>query len=499
MKKGLLLFLLLPSVFAFECITYQDCFPKECIGSARFCVEGACVFSQCVDQDERDYELVDTIIKVSGKFMFLTLLVIIIALLFPMLRIHGKSKLIAVLGLIIFIVLFGLYLFRDSGTLFSGSWDSDIADKTVRSVLKEFNMDVEEKLFNPKTASFGKEYKIQNVIHEHNLIALYEPEIAPKGDDSFTINSVQVMITKGKLYDQLSWKIKDMMYILTGSKAREMVNIMLNSSNTSVHIITPAKDNKKPQIKLMLPNTTYVSSNIVAFEITDPDTYANVSTIEVGGIPGFDKFDCYMENYNLKCRFETELSPGENTISIAVADTEGEYSTKTSTFIFDVDPWKMELIYPIDEYVNVAKLNFRATDSESGILALNISGIDSAPSCKAIADGLECDYENLNINQGANFVVVNGYDKAGNFNSFNIEFNYDNTRPTISRTTKGFILSDSSGIKENSLRIDGKKYSLDNCNLIDKQWHCAYTDWIREISVQDMAGNVVKKEYMLER
>ena len=47
--------------------------------------------------------------------------------------------------------------------------------------------------------------------------------------------------------------------------------------------------------------------------------------------------------------------------------------------------------------------------------------------------------------------------------------------------------------------LDNKRYSIDNCHLVEGNYHCAYNGFISSIAVRDLAGNLQSKTYKLER
>jgi len=165
MKKGLLLFLLiLPMATAIECLTYEDCGKLSCPGGTRSCYEGLCTYSDCMNTDIPSEDDVTTIIQMSSRFVFIALLIVAIALLFPILKLHDKAKALAIIGFIFMALVFFLYLINGPGILDifrnNDDFNSDTADQLLIDFLNSEEVDVDERLLYSQEFS-GKEYKIQ--------------------------------------------------------------------------------------------------------------------------------------------------------------------------------------------------------------------------------------------------------------------------------------------------------------------------------------------------
>jgi len=103
------------------------------------------------------------------------------------------------------------------------------------------------------------------------------------------------------------------------------------------------------------------------------------------------------------------------------------------------------------------------------------------------------------MDPGHNEFFISGDDLAGNSNDIKVNFYFDDIRPDVEITNKGFIVSDNLELLNDSLMLDNKRYSFDNCHLITDEYHCRYDKWIKTIRVQDIAGNSFMKEYKLVR
>ena len=526
----LILMLLLPSVHAIECISYKDCTQLSCIGSARMCIEGLCSYTDCIPLEKDPLKAISettgisNVVGMSSRFMILALAIVAVALIFPVLKLHDKAKVIAVIGFILVALVFLVYLIGGSDTfenIFTSSsygWDPDDADRIVINFLNSSSNEVDDKLIAAGSSiSGGKEYRIRDDRHESSVVIL-----RPKKDNAAEGNKIHIMgkevlFESSAFHDMYSWREKDLRIIVQGEKeqskkiAYKLLRQNISDSNTSQkkdmtrYIVrteektengTGEKPKKKqgafPVINITAPGD-YTDQNITMFRITDNDSLVDHESLRVSGVEGFSADDCYTKNKAYICSFSFYAKEGMNTLFISVADEEGHMSETKKKFIYDTERPKLRPIYPENSsYINTRNIHMMIEDEN--ILDSVFSSMVTIEDCKESKSGLDCQKDNVNLTEGKNTIVINATDKAGNTMHTTLEFTYDITRPTIEITDKGFILSDNFKLRNDSLLLNRQKYSMSNCYPISGRYHCRYSGWIQEISITDMAGNIMSKE-----
>jgi len=485
MKRWIVLFILImPLCNALDCITYMDCPEPDCTGSARICAEEICLYSTCMEYEEPDGY--DMVVNIAKRFLILAAAAVLIAFLFPVLNLHSKAKALAVIGFAILAIVFVFYLVTGPTTSRISDWSSELADSKMIPFLNTQQYDVTEKIIRTKEIA-GKEYRLSDPLHETPVI-IAQGDLTPAGVLDTTMN---VYKQEQAFYTTLQWSRDDLFFSVTGDK--EEVYSIVNKLLTEIIEI---EETDPPDIHIKAPTKRYTNSNLVAFDITGVSP-TNMSTISVN-LPGFESHHCFMKDWAVNCTFEADLDTGETNLIIRARDELGVWAGKEYNFVFDNQPWELHSIYPENNsIVNVAKLHFKLIDiSGIDIDTLKISS-DLNKYCTVTKEGLECSDENAELTQGKNMIIIMAADNAGNHNRAGYGFTYDTTRPGIEITNKGFIVSDNIGIKD--VMLDNKKYNLDNCNLIGKEHHCAYSKWIKSITVVDLAGNSNYVENMPSR
>jgi hypothetical protein len=527
LKKGVFVLLviiivfIIPQTYALECLTYEDCEMESCIGTTRMCIEGNCIKSSCLlkdgkaltDQEEQN-EGINSIVSLSTKFLFLAGIALIIALLFPMLKLHRKVKIMIGVGFGILTIFFGLYLFGGADIINkifghdTSDWDYNKADKEIIELINNENYEVDQIILSSKNIVGGKEYKLKSLRHENSLIIL-----KLNSNSSYKNIGINSEITKQKkinnnnvnyndynLYNTYFWNKNNLSFILTGEKDESYNIIKYLLSNETVLTKNNIKKNKEtktttpPTIKLIKPNIQkFTSNNEIIFQISDNDSLIDEDSIKVTGIIGFSKIDCININNKINCSFNGNLKSGINQMNIYVKDIYQNQMNNNYKILFDNIPWNFTPIYPTeDSFINLAKIHFKLTDEHSGLNHKNISinGINiNLESCKKDINNIECELDNLLISQGKQTLEIKGYDNVGNYNEIILNYFYDNIRPNIEITQRGFIVSDNFKLKNDSLMLDNRKYKLENCNFIYSKYHCEYSTWIKKFSVMDVAGN----------
>lgn len=517
---AIFLLFIMPQTYAFECLTYEDCEKSQCIGTNRMCIEGSCINSECLLKsgnafiDKKDNNSgIASIISLSTKILFLAIISLMIALLFPMLRLHRKVKIIIGICFGIFTIIFGLYLF-DGVELINkifgynmDEWDYDKADREILALINNENYEVDETLISSKEIIGGKEYKLKNLRYENSLIILkfnsnssfLEIEMINDYTAQKTLYNNKINLNDYNIYNTYYWNSNNLSFILTGEKDESdkiIKYLLLNRTiqTPKINIDKKIKITNPPLIKIIKPNLhTYTSDNEIIFQITDNDSLIDKDSIGVSGILGFSKIDCVDVNNQINCSFYGELKNGINTMNIYVKDIYENKAFNNYQILFDDISWEFSSIYPTNEsYNNLARIHFKLWDEHSGLNqnTFTIKGINiSLELCNKNKKEIECEIDNLMISEGKHTIEIFGKDNANNLNSIKMNYYYDKTRPNIEVTQRGFIVSDNIKLKNDSLFLDNKRYSFDNCKYIYHEYHCEYSQWVKEFSVMDEAGN----------
>jgi len=530
---------IIPCVYAMECLTYEQCDELDCIGAARGCVEGVCVYTDCVTNANAKLSSfegytqnidVEYIVSLMGKMFFLILIAAILALIFSIPNLHGKERVFAIVGFTVTIIILGVFLFywnditmnKTQDYLDSSQWDPHRADSLIHYVLEKEPQDIEEHTVSERWYGFkgGKEYKLKDGLYEKSVVILELTEntnMEHDLDSSPTrIGGQKVKIDKSAFHDKYTWVNDELLFVVSGEKeeSRRIVRHLILGSTVNIStkdIEIQEQETKEEQVReksappvinVSYPVAgSYISKSYVSFGVYDIDSEIDKDTIFVEGAPKFSMSECTKINNKYSCITGFNASPGKQNMIIMVSDMGGETAKVSVLFVYDKETWQLEMIYPTDSvYTNVAMLKFRIIDIESGInlSTFNLTGLNiSLDSCQKIKTGVECEYDSLSLNKGKNNITIEGYDNARSYNKENIYFYFDKTRPVINFTGYGFLVYDNIKLKNNSLFIDKKRYSLSDCDFIDnpisgdsgEEYMCRYDKWIREISVMDEAGN----------
>ncbi|MBT3407119.1 hypothetical protein HN415_00380, partial [Candidatus Woesearchaeota archaeon] len=353
----------------------------------------------------------------------------------------------------------------------------------------------------------GKEYKLKSLRHENSLIILklnsnssfFDIGINKDITTQKTINNNNINYNDYKIYNTYYWNKNNFSFILTGEKDESYNIIKYLLSNKTIEKIN--QNNKKIKttapllITIIKPNLkTYTSDKEIIFQITDNDSQIDENSIMVTGISGFNKIDCTNINNKINCSFIGNLKSGINQINIYSKDIFKNQVNNNYKILFDNTPWNFTPIYPTENsYINLANIHFLLADEHSGLNKKNISinGINiNIESCKINPKEIKCELDNLKMSEGKHTIKISGYDNTNNYNQIELNFFYDNLRPNIEITERGFIVSDNLKLKNDSLFLDNKRYSFDNCKYIYSKYHCEYSKWINKFSVMDSAGNI---------
>jgi len=490
------------------------------------CISGLCSYTDCIAFEEDSLSAVsettgvDSIISMSSRFIIFMLAIVALALIFPVLKLHNKVKVIAIIGFILISLTFVIYfiqgpeIFENIFGRYNSEWSSGEADRIVLDFLNSKTIDVDEKLITARKSIFGgKEYKIRDDEYESSIVIIKPKQEREITGNKITIMGKEVSFDSYAFHDKYVYRDGKQIVIVQGDKeeAKKIVYTLLeqnkynetNSDNNTQNNTINIKDEEQsigihPEIKISSPKDYYTNKNIIQFAIWDNDSLIDYESLDVKGVNGFDKSNCFLLNSVYNCSFSFEPRQGTNTITLSVKDEEGHYSSKQKIFFFDNIKPQIKAIYPKNNsYINTENIHFLIKDDSE--LAVEFDKIININDCSITSEGLECDNENANLTEGVNTIKITAEDKAGNIMSSNLEFTYDTTRPRIEITDKGFILSDNFKLKNDSLMLNKQKYSISNCYKISNDYHCKYTERIQEISIMDEAGNYVLKDNKLRR
>jgi hypothetical protein len=483
MKKGLLIFLLLiPASLALECVTYDDCDKIDCAGSARFCVEGSCLQSGCISGAMPATDSFNSFILFGSKAAMMVIAVIIIALLAPLVKTNSKAKIVIVTLVFVGIITASYFFMKDDArALFFGEQtnEADPQMKAMASALGDgFVVDEEWHRGAPQ-------YRLQEKWNEAVLITV-PPESEPAVEERLKAGRMMAY-TKNGIYAVYSWKEGEKRYVLIGEDA--FIGRLFKNLPESTPVLpeqTKHDFGYPPMIHLITPNDL-THGREVRFVVSDNDSLIDQSSITVDGVPGFGRYDCIYVNGSYVCSFDADISPGEHSISISATDETGRTGTLEHRFLYDTLAWELIELYPANSsYTNTAKLSFGLRDPESG---MDIDSIDVSLNASCTSSGTTISCESSGLPDGWYEYNVTAADLAGNYRSISLALGVDTQRPVIGITNEGFTIEENVRLDEDSLMVDRKRWSAENCNILSGVYHCRYEKSFMAVSVSDEAGN----------
>lgn len=523
-KRGvLLLFLaLLPSSFACEYVS--DCPLPDCMGSVRTCESGVCTYSPCLT--ERKNSTFDQFSQVldtsamesdtfgmlaafglsdvfSGVLSFMLIFASSFAMVFLLIFMKSKSKTLFIITFtvcLLFMVLFssslltGENMFRyiiPSGLSIEDIHTDDVSDY-IGIEPEERSLDAGS--FSEHIAD-AREYRWPIEDSEVYLMVLEAKDAGYVSSidtsrlgyvsDARTIEGETVFIS-----DSWFWDEDRFIFILKGPSAlKEGVAERLIGYEPSLNRLKVI-DRSLPEISFMLPkNGVSTSSSRVAFNITDPVSGIDMTSLTTS-LRRFGKYDdCVYSFHSLDCDFEHPFSPGKNSIRMSVKDNFGNNLAITRSFIYD--PSAPMIRGMPDGYLNESLLTFTIIDEVTGIntssVRLTLNGRPLSDMCYEGNEGYDCELYNL-LDEGPNSLLISVSDKIGNSVDSAYDIVLDTSPPKITflNLTTFRVWDEISGIRLDDIRSEGM-YPAKNCVHDDGSFICDYQG--EDIEVEDIAGN----------
>jgi len=204
----------------------------------------------------------------------------------------------------------------------------------------------------------------------------------------------------------------------------------------------------KPNLILTSPSVSAVITNPkppIVFQLRDIDSGVNVTSLQLkidGGVAigsGASGMTCTSVAGGYDCTYvpENSLSDGSHTITISIADNDGNVSNLlSSTFSIDTVPPALNVISPIQGLItNNATIVVEGTtnDSISSPVAISIkaNGVDQG-SVSLIGDTFN---KTITITEGTNIVEINATDSVGLVSTITRNVTLDTVAPTITGVT----------------------------------------------------------------
>jgi len=322
-----------------------------------------------------------------------------------------------------------------------------------------------------------------------------------------TLNGEQVQATIGE--SQVSYAVKEALkpgvgYAIGISVADKAGNIASATGNFKL-------EGTKPVISGMSPTGTVQSIDVaVSANYSDAGSGVDITTALM-------KVDGVVVNANASASGisyqATNLTHGEHTVYVEVADEFGNVSSQNWTFKVEETPPAISVVEPNGE-VNTATPVLKAAYSDSGT-GINVSSVVlslNGQILPAIATASQVSYEILTpLEKGVTYKVsVQVADKAGNIASADASFSLETKAPTISGTNptgtvaedeaaKGVMVTakladDGSGVNPESVKmwLDGAPVAVnataENATYTAKG--LGYGEHNVRLVVADMLGNV---------
>jgi hypothetical protein len=220
--------------------------------------------------------------------------------------------------------------------------------------------------------------------------------------------------------------------------------ITINASGTN-------GDHTGPQLTIATPaNNGFVKTGTPDIQVTYSDPVGagepaasgiNTSTF-TATLDGVDKtslFTARTGDASATIPANMTLAPGAHTLSVSITDNAGNQTSVASQFTVDLIGPQLQILQPVSgSYLNLTTptISIQYSDNDGvdpASLKVLLNGTDITALFSKTGSGATATLTSSNsLPQGANQVVVQVQDLAGNQASASVPFNVDTTRPTIS-------------------------------------------------------------------
>lgn len=205
------------------------------------------------------------------------------------------------------------------------------------------------------------------------------------------------------------------------------------------------KEKVVPTISIVSPGASaYIITNTptITFQLRDADSGVKISTLQlkIDGGSGIaynaTGMTCTPVSGGYDCSYvvQSALSDGSHTITINIADNDGNSATQASrTFTVDTIAPTLNVTAPAEGYeINVAGINVigSTNDATSSPVVVDIK-LNSVDQGTVTLDGSGNFNKTITLAEGANVIVIKSTDAAGKTTSITRNVTLDSTPPTI--------------------------------------------------------------------
>ncbi len=208
------------------------------------------------------------------------------------------------------------------------------------------------------------------------------------------------------------------------------------------------KETTKPTVSIISPSSgakLTTASPTVTFQLRDADSGINISSlalkIDGGAAIGNTAtgMTCTAVAGGYDCTYvcQSALAEGSHTITIDIADNDGNIATTTSTtFTVDTVPPVLNISNPSDGLItNNASLTVSGTTNDATsspvTVTIKLNGVDQGAVTVTSGNFSKA----ITLAQGTNTIVVRSTDSAGKYSEVTRTVTLDTTPPTISAVT----------------------------------------------------------------
>lgn len=208
------------------------------------------------------------------------------------------------------------------------------------------------------------------------------------------------------------------------------------------------KETTKPTVSIISPSSgakLTTASPTVTFQLRDADSGINISALAlkidggttIGNIATGMTCTAVTGGYDVTYICQSALAEGSHTITIDIADNDGNVATTTSTtFTVDTVPPVLNISNPVNGLItNNASLTVSGTTNDATSspvsVIIKLNGTDQGT--VTITSGSFS--KAITLAQGSNTIVVRSTDSAGKYSEVTRTVTLDTTPPTISAIT----------------------------------------------------------------
>ncbi|MGM5483085.1 MAG: hypothetical protein ACQESF_06475 [Nanobdellota archaeon] len=488
MKYFLILFFLmiLPVSFAQECFVYSDCPRLDCIGYSRICKENECTYTDCflnygLDKKDipsfqstlEDYNVktdntfgLKPILILSGKVILLVVLSLLLMLLLSVLKVQRSFRAFVVILMVLLIFSLLIFMFglheKVLGLFGKNPNQAAVYEKNILEIAQKNGFSVEKRDISSILDTFfhqdiktAMEFRLNKDNKEICFIFARHKKNITLEDSTFleikeyASNNGKKMIL-GDDTKNIIWQKPSELFFLSGPVDSGVMDELASLGDSSYILFD-----------ISLKNNTYTNKKRVHFTI-NPD----VNNIDINGLRPKNNTPCVFKDKKTICDFiAVNQKIGWNNIKLSIEDNPPIYYR---FYYDDFAPW-VEVEQNNNTYMNTISFYIDIGDEESGLTDDNIHITTNKSleyNCmKARKHVYECRISGSRLQQGNYSVGVLATDKAGNTNKLNYNFFFDNEAPFVEKIENGFRISDKYALDIGSLRINNKKYPLEECKF----------------------------------